>query len=57
VSIAILLPHSLETNVSGVPTQRRNMDLQLHVNSVSRNVPLIERMKIKRYIKIVMSLF
>jgi hypothetical protein len=58
VSIAILLLHSLETSVSGAPTQKRNMDLQLHVSNANKNVPLIERMKIKRYLKIiVLSLF
>jgi len=50
VNIAILLLRSLATSVNGAPTQRRNMDLQWHVNSANRNVPLIERMKIKRYI-------
>lgn len=49
VNIAILLLHSLATSVNGAPTQRRNMDLQWHVNSANRNVPLIGRMKIKRY--------
>jgi hypothetical protein len=51
VNIAILLLHSLATSVNGAPTQRRNMDLQWHVNSANRNVPLIEKMKIKRYFK------
>lgn len=50
VNIAILLLRSLATSVNGAPTRRRNMDLQWHVNSANRNVPLIERMKIKRYL-------
>lgn len=47
-NIAILSLRLSVANANGVQIQRNVMDHRLHVNSASKSVPLIDRMRIKR---------